>query len=122
MRIGAIIVLCASLTGCSSSDITNPDQIVFPASKVSYRLHVAPYLQLSCNITGCHDAARSANLGIDLTSRIGVLSNNVTTPKDTNSPLVGVLYARYAHSGQFRSNENQRNGIKVWVLEGAQDN
>ena len=126
MKLLATLLSCSALAtpfaGCSSSDITNPNQIVFPASNVSFHATVAPFLQLSCNQVGCHDAPRSANQGIDLTSWIGVRSNNVVLPKDTTSPLVGVMYGRYQHSGPFIANDNQRNGIKVWVLEGAQDN
>ena len=112
-------VLAAS---CSTTDITDPDQIVFPATDVSFRTHVQPYLALSCNITGCHDEARSSNGGVDLTSWVGVRASNVTVAGDTNSTMVLVMYGKIVHSGQFRSTENQRAGIKQWIREGAKNN
>lgn len=118
----AVLALCSIWTGCFPGDVTNPNQIVFPASNVSYSQQLVPFLTLSCNMTGCHDAARSGNLNVDLTSWIGV-RNEVPKPGDTlTSPLVAVMFARENHVGNFLANDNQRNGIKVWVLEGAKNN
>src|SRR5947208_10993482 len=86
----ALATIIAGFAACSSSDITNPDQIVFPSSNVSYAHDVAPYLQLSCNAAGCHDAATAAG-GVDLTSWINVRNPHVTQPGDTTSPLVLVM-------------------------------
>ncbi len=117
------VFACLLIVGCSSSDITSPDQIVFPASNVSYRLQVAPYLQISCNTQGCHDEPNSANQGITLTSRVQVLSNRVTLAKDTMSPIVLVMKGLDPkHTGTFLANSNQIRGITVWVWEGALDN
>jgi hypothetical protein len=118
-----VFIACAGFvfTACSSNDITNPNQIVFPASNVKYSMHVAPYLSISCNITGCHDAPSTSNMGVVLTTWAEVRDHVI--PKDTlTSALVNVMYARESHDRQFISNENQRNGIKVWVKEGALDN
>ena len=107
--------------GCSSGDLTSPLQVVFPTSNVSYSQHVAPYLQLSCNTAGCHDAPNAQNMGVTLTSWVGVRDKVV--PKDTlASALVSVMFAREYHAGTFLATANQRNGIKMWVLEGALNN
>ncbi len=51
------------------------------------------------------------------------MRNEVPKPGDTlTSPLVAVMFARENHVGNFLANDNQRNGIKVWVLEGAKNN
>ena len=116
-RFYALAALCALFAGCSSGDITSPDQIVFPASNVSYSQQVAPYLTLACN--SCHDGSSKGN-GIDLTSWPQVVVQ--VRDRDTVlSPLVSVMYGKEQHP-PFSANDNQRNGIKIWVLEGAKNN
>ncbi len=112
-------------SGCSSTDITSADQIVFPASNVSYKAHVAPLMALSCSVSGCHDAARSDNAYVDLTSWIALRGSTsvVNQPGDTNCGLVKVMYARVVHPGPIpHITDNHRQGIKQWVIEGAQNN
>lgn len=119
-----ILLVTATYTffACSGSDITSPEDVVFPERNVSYAQHVAPYLALGCNISGCHDASRPENNFIDLTSWIAVRSTRVVNqPGDTNCALVQVLYGRVLHV-PIRATENQRRGIKQWVLEGAENN
>ncbi|MBS1902258.1 MAG: hypothetical protein JSS75_00965 [Bacteroidetes bacterium] len=116
-----VLLLCS---GCSSTDITSADQIVFPATNVSYKAHVAPLLAIACNAAGCHDMARPENANVDLTSWISLRgsTNVVNQPGDTNCGLVKVVYARVGHPGPLRINDNHRQGIKQWVIEGAQNN
>jgi hypothetical protein len=66
--------------------------------------------------------ARSDNFGVDLSSWIGVRGTNAAVPGDTNCHLVLVMYGREIHQAGFKANDNQRRGIKQWVLEGAQNN
>jgi hypothetical protein len=116
------LATCSSI-GCSSGDITSPEQIVFPASNVSYHAQVAPYLALSCNSDACHGGVSGGGSGIMLTSWAQVLDNRVTLPRDTTSPIVLVLYGLEPnHRGAFIASDNQRQGIKTWVKEGAQNN
>jgi hypothetical protein len=117
----ALSCLCI-VAGCSSSDITSPDQIVFPATNVSFTQHVQPFFALSCNNVGCHDAGRADNYDTDLTSWVRVRDAHVTLPGDTACGLIRVIYAREVHYGALNLNENQREGLKQWVLEGAQNN
>jgi|SRR5579883_370239 len=116
------IALSVLFAGCSSGDITDPGQIVFPAKNVSFNQQVEPYFRLSCNITGCHDGGAYTAGGVDLSSWAGVRAINVTEPGDTTSELVLVMYGLVQHSGHFVANDNQRYGIKQWVREGAQNN
>lgn len=119
--IGACSIL--GFGGCSSSDITNPEQIVFPAKNVSYAAQVSPFLALSCNSEQCHGSVNSSNQGITLASWTQVRDNRVTLPGDSTSPLILVMYGLEPnHRGAFIANDNQRQGMKTWVLEGAQNN
>ena len=109
--------------GCSGSDITSANDIVFPATYVSFKAQVEPLFTLSCNITGCHDMARNSNNSIDLTSWVGVRSINVINqPGDTTCNLIQVVFGRKFHNGPINLNSNHRQGLKQWVIEGAKDN
>jgi hypothetical protein len=111
-----------TLIGCSSSDITSPDDVVFPATNVSFKAHVEPLFAVSCNMNGCHDMATSRNNSVDLTSWIGVRATNVINqPGDTTCGLMQVVFGRELHPG-FTINSNHQQGLKQWVLEGAKDN
>jgi hypothetical protein len=117
----ALIVLLF-MSGCSSNDITSPDQIVFPASGVSFNGQVEPLFTLSCNVSGCHDAGRPDNNNVDLTNFSRVRDVNVAQPGDTNCGLIRVIYGRELHPGPLHINDNHKQGIKTWVIEGAQNN
>lgn len=123
------ILVCAVFvcySGCSSSDITSPGDVVFPARGVSFRSHVEPLFTISCNVQGCHDAARPDNYQVDLTSWVGTRATNVVNqPGDTNCGLIRVVLERQLHRGYFGVpglTENNRQGLKQWVIEGAQNN
>src|SRR5579872_1047818 len=88
--------------GCSGSDITSPNDIVFPATNVSFKAQVEPLFSISCNINGCHDMARPSNNDVDLTSWIGARSINVVNspgPADTTCGLLQVVFGREFHPG-----------------------
>ncbi len=112
------------LSGCGANDITNPNQIIFPDTNVSYQAHIRPFFALSCTTSGCHDAPRANNFNIALTSFYEVRQINVVNqPGDTTCNLVKVMYGLGGlHGPDFTSTENQRRGIKQWVKEGAKNN
>lgn len=111
------------IAGCTGA--TNPDQIVFPASNVSYAQDIEPYFALAC--VQCHDEGSSNG---DFSSWFGIrdyLGAYVANPSpppigDTvASELVSVMYGGVLHPG-INANDNQRQGIKQWVIQGAPDN
>lgn len=111
------------IAGCTGA--TDPDQIVFPASNVSYSQNIEPYFALAC--VSCHDAG---NPSVDLSSWIAirgdlgvvVIDNTVPPTGDTiASSLVLVMYGEVQHPS-ISANDNQREGIKQWVLKGGQNN
>ncbi len=119
----AAFVVCISINGCSDGAISDPDQIVFPPSDVSFARHVQPLLTLSCAFSGCHDSERPENNYVALTSWVGVRNIRVVNlGGDTACGLIRVVFGRQFHSGIVRVNANQREGLKTWVLEGAQNN
>jgi hypothetical protein len=118
-----VSVMAMFFAGCGSNDITNPNQIVFPTTNVSFAKQVEPYLNLACSEYGCHNEATSSNDELDLTSWVALKQvNGVANSGDTNCYLVLVMYGRIAHAGSFPANDNQRQGIRQWIIEGAQNN
>lgn len=104
------------IMGCSSSDITSANDIVFPAKNISFRAKVEPLFAIACN--GCHSMGNT----VDLSSFVGVRATRVVNqPGDTNCGLMQVVFGRELHTG-ITLNENHRQGLKQWVIEGAQDN
>jgi hypothetical protein len=112
------------LQGCGG--ISNADQIVLPSKNVSYSQQVEPVLTLACNTPGCHD--RSAAGDVDLSSwtsiRDGLNGGLVIVDKsnsylDTSSILILTLFAEEHHTTPLSVNENQRDGIKTWIMQGA---
>jgi hypothetical protein len=120
LSVAASIFLLAGCTGA-----TNPDEIVFPASNVSYAQDIEPYFALAC--VQCHDDGGS---NVDLSSwtairsDLGVVDFKTFSPPvgdTTGSSLVLVMYGSVEHT-PINANDNQRQGIKQWVLEGAKNN
>jgi len=124
IALGALWLATCCIMGCGTNDISNPDQIVFPDSNVSFAQHVQPFLTLSCNSYGCHDDSRADNMNIALTSWANVRHINVVNqPGDTNCNLVRVVLGRnITHAAPIHPTVNAQQGIKRWVLEGAKNN
>jgi hypothetical protein len=110
--------------GCQQN-ITNSSDIVFPATNVSFLHQVYPFLQVTCSYAGCHSAESQAG-GIiiadypSLAQDIGlVLAGN-----PDGSILVQMLEGKLPHSPlvYWKVNDNQKNGIRQWILEGARNN
>ncbi len=120
-------ILIVFTQGCGG--ISNADQIVFPATGVSYSQQVEPLFTLACNVPGCHDAIDAAG-GVDLSNWYairsyypGLVDVNTTNPNlDTSCILIRTLFAEELHAAPLNVNQNQRDGIKQWIFEGAQNN
>jgi hypothetical protein len=114
----------------SCGGISNANQIVFPADSVSYSQQVEPFFTLACNSTGCHNFTDDAG-GVDLSTWTairdglngGLVVVDVAHPQyDTSSILDRVLFGEEVHAAPLNVNENQRDGIRQWILEGAKNN
>jgi uncharacterized membrane protein len=115
------------LTSISCKDTqTNPSsEIVFPDSNVSFSKHVGPLFQQRCARAPCHTGSTpAAGLNLDypsytaLTSRPGmILAGNAN-----QSVLVQHLDGRLSlmPPPNFQQlTQNQINGVKKWINEGA---
>jgi hypothetical protein len=120
---GAWLATCC-LMGCGANDISNPNDIVFPDTNVSFTQHVQPFLTLSCDSYGCHDQSRSDNKFVALNSFADIRTINVVNqPGDTTCNLVRIVKGiDITHAAPIHPTDNQRRGITRWVREGAKDN
>lgn len=113
-----MMVVSTSCTG-----VTQPQDVNFPDSNVSYVRHVQPFLGLSCATGGCHDNSDPA-AGISLTNYSDLLfypPNLVVSGKPDESLLIHSIEQRIPHPYDIMSRvtDNQRRGVRRWILEGA---
>ncbi len=119
-----LLLFSLLLTSCSTG-VDEPQDIVFPTSNVSYRTHVQPLFDVSCNFSGCHDnTTKAGNLALlsyfNLLDRPGLIS-----PGDSSrSLLVQVTSQRQPHFVPMSRLifPEQALGIATWVQEGASNN
>lgn len=123
--IGCMAALC--LTACNSGGtITDPTQVVFPESGVSYVRHVKPFLALSCAFSGCHGDIEPAG-GIRLTSYTYLFidrPNLVVSGRPDESLIIQILDQRIPHRFDIVRNVTsaQIRGMRTWISEGALNN
>ncbi|HTR82750.1 MAG TPA: hypothetical protein VMM58_14065 [Bacteroidota bacterium] len=107
----------------SSNPISNLDQIVFPDTGISYQKQVQVLFNVGCAYSGCHDASDKT---LNLTVYGGWYSDPlVIIPKDTSkSRFVWNIEAKPGSAPMPPAkplSDNQINGLKRWILEGARD-
>lgn len=120
LAIAAMSIVAIS-TSCTGT--TQPQDITFPDSNVSYVQHMQPFLNLSCANGGCHDKT-SPSANIDLTDYGGLMFDrpNLVVPKEPDqSLLVQSIEGRITHPYDIMSRvtDNQRRGVRTWIIEGA---
>ena len=140
---GIIILALLGLMAAACSDSgTPPDELdfVFPDKNISFIEHVQPMFEAKCGVeSGCHSPGNTEIRFSysELVSRIGVINHRLPTgevlvdlalhqqnPK--LAPLYLILLEGYPTSddrmpplGRTPLNDNQLNGIKQWIKEGA---
>ena len=119
------ILLAGLLGACDDSGTDNGNDIEFPEQNVSYSQHVQPYFNLYCATAGCHDNGTMAG-GLSLTSYFNTTNNpGIVIPGDPDaSVLIQKVDGRLPHEGfvPIVINDNQLQGLKTWVAEGAKNN
>lgn len=113
------------ILSCTDTGITD---VVFPEKNISYAEYVQPLFNLRCNNSKCH-ADDSAAGGVILTSWDQVTSDPlmVFPGLPDNSKLVWVIEGKPGFSPMppLRTsplNNNQIQGIRTWIKEGARNN
>ncbi len=104
---------------------TSPATVVFPTSNVHYGAHVQQLFRETCTLSGCHDGSGSQ---LDLTTYGALMSiPGIVVPGDPeNSQLVWRIEGRPGGNRMPLNmnplNQNQINGIRMWIAEGALNN
>ncbi|MDH4069036.1 MAG: hypothetical protein OEV30_01295, partial [Ignavibacteria bacterium] len=110
-----------TLTGMTSD-------VIFPVDNVSFSQHVQPLFNQGCALAGCHDDGPHPATEVCLTSYFNTVfrTAGVVTPgRPELSTLVfsieGTVGRRMPLNGPPLT-QNQINGIRTWIVEGAMDN
>ncbi len=119
----------AAATGIRCSDSSSPtgSNIVFPPNNVSFGAHVQPLFNETCAFTGCHGDNQPA-AGLRLTSYDNLMFNPlqvVIQGKPDESILVLRIEGRLGSRMPLNRpalTQNQINGIRTWIAEGALNN
>ncbi len=105
----------------------SPSNVVFPATNVSYSEQVQILFNQTCALSGCHDDGQHES-PLKLTSYSNTVLSipGVVVPgKPDESTLVlrieGAVGTRMPPYGN-PLNDNQVNGIRTWIAEGAKNN
>ena len=121
-----LILLFLSCKDDNPVDGGSPSNVVFPTSNVSYSQHVQPLFDQACAFAGCHNDGVPQDQ-LRLTSW-GSLTNfpGVVVP---NQPELSTLVIRIEGTSSQPMppngnplNQNQINGIRTWIVEGAMNN
>ncbi|MDL1892769.1 hypothetical protein FBQ87_07760 [Sphingobacteriales bacterium CHB3] len=136
IRVACLVLATGSvLAGCKKDEgIIGPDgspsDVIFPTTNISYSQHVQRLFSQTCMYVGCHSQAEPADqLKLDTYEnlRYGVRGLPVVIP---GSPETSELVFRIeGRTGQRMPpnttnplNQNQINGIRTWIAEGALKN
>jgi hypothetical protein len=105
----------------------SPSDIVFPTRDVNYLQHVQPLFNQACALSGCHDDGPHPSQ-LRLTSYQNLMFNSLQVVV-RGEPDQSVLVFRIEGSLSPRMplnlnalNQNQINGIRTWIVEGALNN
>jgi hypothetical protein len=130
-----LLLACAlslALAGCKDENPVgedgSPSNIIFPVSGVSYQYQVQPLFNQACTFSGCHGSDAPPNL-VKLTSWGELMTSGggtgVVVPREPESSTLVLRIegrgSRMPPSG-LPLNQNQVNGIRAWIVEGAKNN
>lgn len=108
--------------------------IVFPATHISYGKQVQPLFDRGCSFSGCHGPDTYDQRGYSLdsydhaTARLGIIV--ACYPNESCNPENSLLIRRIEGLDNLPRmplylpalTDNQINGMKQWIREGAQNN
>ncbi|HCY77813.1 MAG TPA: hypothetical protein DHV28_18035 [Ignavibacteriales bacterium] len=122
----SLIVLIACDDTLTVQDIDNK---IIPSSNVSFADHIYPVLQVKCAFSGCHSSV-NPGAGLDLTSWSGVTADpTIVFPGEPDlSKLIWAIEGNkppiqpMPPIGYRSFTQNQVQGMRKWIEEGALDN
>jgi hypothetical protein len=125
------VAVLAMVAGCKDEnnplDGDSPSNIVFPISGVSYSVHVQPLFNQTCALTGCHGDGNQSSI-LRLTTYDNLMYGGalvIVRNQPDQSTLVMRIEGRIGERMPLNRralNQNQINGIRAWIGEGALNN
>ncbi len=123
-----LFVIIIVLQACK--DKITDSNIDIPSENVSYSQHIQPIFNQKCTTSGCHNDSERAG-GLSLTTYANTVSDpSIVFPGEPN--LSKLIWAIDGNSGAepmpplgatvAPMNENEVEGVKTWIKEGAQAN
>lgn len=124
-----LLSLFVGIYSCNETGIISSRDIVFPEKNVSFMNHVQPFLKITCSYQGCHsyESRAAGKIMVDYWNLFDVYNTGLIIPyKPDNSifyqmirdenrlPHIPIVY--------WEIDQNQKDGIRTWIEEGAMDN
>ena len=121
-----LLIVLLTLGFSSCGDTINPEKVEFPEQDVSYIRHVEPFMRANCAYYGCHGVNSPGEEISDYFTLITALSY-IVPGKPNNSLVNQILEGRLPHPGTYpvyfgNITDNQIQGMRLWVEEGAKNN
>jgi uncharacterized membrane protein len=124
----SLFLISVGLSSCKDTQTSPSTEIVFPSNNINFTKHVEPLFQQKCSHAPCHGGSTpAAGLNLEYPSYIALIKHIPTliVQKDTNCLLMQRLDGRLTKMPppNFpQLTENQMNGVKKWIEEGASNN
>ena len=121
-----IITIISVITLIACGDTIAPEKVKFPDEDVSYMAHVEPFMKANCAYYGCHGVNSPGAELSDYNYLMNAMSYII--PGNANGSLVNqILEKRLPHPGSYpiyfgNITDNQIEGMRTWVEEGAKNN
>jgi hypothetical protein len=123
----ALILIFITHYGCKDQGV-DVDERIIPDQNVSYSQHIQPVFEFHC--VPCHnEQTMQGNLSLTNWSSVTSDPSVVFPGEPDNSKLVwaiegraGIPFMPPIGSPYRPLNQNQVNGVKTWIREGAQNN
>lgn len=124
----SVVLLTIGIWTCTDTVSIGGSDIIFPdTGTVSYARHVQPLFDLKCNFSGCHSRETfNERGGWDLTEygRFAITGQNIVIPGDPdnsrlNRAVEGRTPGKEMPRGNYPLPQNQIQGLRRWVLQGA---
>jgi hypothetical protein len=105
------------------------DNLEIPDENVSFSEHLFPVFQLKCASSGCHDSESRA-AGLSMIEHTSITQPGIVNPgsPETSRLIWSIFWEQYGFepmpplTSNLPLNENQRDGVWTWILEGAKNN
>lgn len=117
----ALLIACNSATDPQFRDLDFPEE-----GEVKYLTNIEPFLRVRCAYAGCHSSAHRAG-GMDLTTWFSMMGipGFINTDYVESSLFLQVVNGQNPHLVNLmliKVRDNQINGIRRWIEQGAPNN